>query len=333
MPPQSDRAPRRSVAVLGEEPGWHGQVLRQAFSRLGVDCCFGSLTAGCLDLSRADPRSLLPEFRAQAPAGVLVRAIPGGTLEQLMFRLSLLQALELQGIPVFNSARALELSVDKGISSLLLRQAGLPIPPTWVCESVQQARALYENERQAGRKLVLKPLFGSQGRGLRLLDEAFWGQARASDFSGVYYLQTLIERQQREARDFRVFVLADQARAAMSRHSSHWITNRAHGGRCEPLALEPMLCRLAQQAVSVLGLEYGGVDLIRDATGQLLVLEVNGIPFWQGLQQVCQPDLAALLAQRLVQSMRQRVYRSPLRRGTESRAGAVRYPVPGSAAR
>jgi glutathione synthase/RimK-type ligase-like ATP-grasp enzyme len=43
-------------------------------------------------------------------------------------------------------------------------------------------------------------------------------------------------------------------------------------------------------------MEYTGVDIIRDADGRRFVVEVNGIPAWQGLQKVCRFNIARRLA-------------------------------------
>ena len=53
---------------------------------------------------------------------------------------------------------------------------------------------------------------------------------------------------------------------------------------------------LAERAARVIGLDHAGVDLMRARDGTATVLEVNGVPAWQGLQSVAQVDLAARLA-------------------------------------
>jgi glutathione synthase/RimK-type ligase-like ATP-grasp enzyme len=42
--------------------------------------------------------------------------------------------------------------------------------------------------------------------------------------------------------------------------------------------------------------EYAGVDLLPLPDGRVFVLEVNGIPAWQGLQSVPDVDVAAAIA-------------------------------------
>ena len=224
---------------------------------------------------------------------LLVRGIPGGCLEQIVLRLNRLYALEGSGVPVCNPPRVIERTVDKVHTHLLLCRAGLPVPRGWAVESREEALAIRERERLAGRELVLKPLFGSQGNGVRLM------QTDTVEAAGVYYLQTRIDARRKEWSDLRVFVVAGGARAAMRRHSRHWVTNRAQGGCCEAACIDRQTARLAEAAARAVGAEYAGIDLLPDAAGRLWVLEVNGVPAWKGLQDQTHVDIAASIIEHL----------------------------------
>lgn len=63
--------------------------------------------------------------------------------------------------------------------------------------------------------------------------------------------------------------------------------------------------RVSPRATAALGLDYAGVDLIPDLsmpgeTGVPLVLEVNGVAAWRGLQSVTTVDIAAALVDDLL---------------------------------
>ena len=284
-----------TIAILTDDPGWHGRRLARAFVRLGVSVSFASLSDCRVDLEANRWGIVIPGFEARLPDAVFVREIAGGTFEQVTLRLGLLHALDEHGVPVYNSARAIERTVDKSMTSMLLRGAGIATPPTWVSEQPAQARATLMRETARGHRLVMKPLFGSQGKGLRLLaagDELPSGD----EYSGVYYLQRFVDADC----DYRVFVIAGQAVAAMVRRGTGWVHNVALGARCEPVALEGELAHLAERAVHVIGMDYAGVDIMRGRDGSECVIEVNGIPAWRGLQSVTELDIAARLAQDLV---------------------------------
>ena len=285
------------VVILTDEPGWHGARLRDAFGSRGVESRFVSLRDCRFDLRGHGCSIVLPGFEDRLPDGVFVRGVPGGTLEQVVLRLDVLHALKLLGVPVYNDGRAIERTVDKAMTSFLLANAGIPTPATWVTESRSEAQAVLRTESAAGRELVVKPLFGSQGVGLKRIC-ASGDLPPGPEYDGVYYLQRYIESGNAGWHDWRVFVINGIAVAAMKRQGKSWITNVSQGGECAPVDLceQEDLRALAQKACCALQMDYAGVDLIRDRDGRLQVIEVNGIPAWKGLQSVTQD----CIAQRLV---------------------------------
>jgi RimK family alpha-L-glutamate ligase len=277
------------VLILGAAGEWSGSRLERAFGAIGLVAARQSFDAvgfapGGIDLG--PPVGL--------PGAVLVRSIPAGSFEQVTLRLGLLHALEALGVAVVNGARTIERCVDKGMTSFLLAAAGLPTPPAWTVESEAAARAIVASETAAGHELVLKPLFGSQGRGLLRLAAAE-DLPPAETVAGVWHLQRFVGRQA-DWEDFRVLVVGDRAIAAMRRRGLSWTTNIRQGGRPEPVALTPALAEPALAAARAVGADYAGVDLIEDAAGRLQILEVNSNPAWQGLQSVAEIDIAAEIA-------------------------------------
>jgi glutathione synthase/RimK-type ligase-like ATP-grasp enzyme len=72
----------------------------------------------------------------------------------------------------------------------------------------------------------------------------------------------------------------------MIRHGSSWITNLKQGARAKAAIANQELVDLAVRAASCIGADYAGVDIIKAADGRFLVLEVNSMPAWNGLQRV-----------------------------------------------
>jgi tetrahydromethanopterin:alpha-L-glutamate ligase len=292
---------RPMIALWSDTPGWHCRKLKAAFNTLGVDTRNVAPQSCELDTTR-ESGLYIPGFGDELPAGVFVRGIPAGSFEQVTFRLSVLHALEARGVPIYNSARMIERTVDKAMTSFLLHSAGVSTPATWVTESVPRARRrlMQETSREEGA-LVVKPLFGAEGKGLMKL-AAGDALPDAQAYQSLYYLQRFISpAQQGAGHDYRVFVIGSTARFAMSRHSEHWIHNVAQGARCKAQALTPELKSIAERAVAAIGLDYAGVDVMETESGELTVLEVNGVPAWRGLQSVHkQADIAGALAQDFV---------------------------------
>jgi tetrahydromethanopterin:alpha-L-glutamate ligase len=280
----------RSFAIFTDDPGWHGARLREAFAARGCDTRFVSLQDCRLDLSGDGSGLVLPCFDG-LPDGTFVRGVPGGTLEQVVFYLDILHALERLGVLVYNGARAIERSVDKGMTSFLLRTAGIPTPPAWVMGGAAEAERVVAEQLTKGHALVLKPLFGSQGEGVSLVRVP--GDLPAPDVcNGIYYLQRFVPTGEANACDWRVFVVGGRALAAMRRCGEGWITNLAQGGSSQPALLDSELRDLAEASADALDMHYAGVDILRDTDGQAWVIEVNSIPAWKGLQHVCAIDVA-----------------------------------------
>ena len=238
------------------------------------------------------------------PDAVYVRTLSAGSFEAVTLRLGILHALRELGVLVWNDARAIERCVDKSTTSFLLARAGLPTPPTWTMESVEATRALVEREAPRG-PLVLKPLFGAQGKGLRLIQrpEDLPGP---EDVAGVYYLQRFQSNGAQDFTDYRLFVLRGRVVGAMMRRASTWITNVKQGGQPMTVARDPKMERLAVAAAETVGAVIAGVDLLVSADGAPKVLEVNSMPAWSGLQKVSKRNIAKAIALALMDELARR---------------------------
>ena len=278
------------IVIFTDDAGWHGAQLKQAFLARGVEPIFASLQDCVIDLSGKQPHIQIPPIDA-LPKAAFVRGIAGGSLQQITARLNILHMLKALGVLVYNDGKAIERTVDKAMTSFLLHQAGIATPQTWVCESRHHAHDIIDKNTQ----LVIKPLFGSQGQGVRLVDADKLPLPMDAFVDGAFYLQSLIKA----SHDYRVFVVNNQAVAAMRRTGEGWLHNVAQGAQCESSSDLDVLA-IALQAALVLDIAYCGVDVIRDENGKLLVLEVNSIPAWRGLQSVTDINIAQMLVDDLL---------------------------------
>ncbi|MDQ0467094.1 ATP-grasp domain-containing protein [Labrys wisconsinensis] len=296
MTPLADAQPRREGLAIGlaaENGEWHRARLLAAFRARGVEPVLFSLADVAVVTGGGEPLRI-PGFEGGLPDGVLLRTISGGTFEATTLRLGVLHALVAAGVVVWNSPVSIERSVDKSMTSLLVQRAGLPTPDTFVVSSREAAAAIVAREARPDAPLVLKPLFGSQGEGLCLI-------ARAEDLpepeavSRVYYLQRFVPRIGGSWHDYRVFVCDGRVVAGMVREGQGWITNVHKGGRPHPWQVPATAAALALAAAQAVDVAYTGVDLIDDGAGGYLVLEVNSMPAWNGLQKVTDADIAAAI--------------------------------------
>ena len=289
------------IALATDPPDRHADELAATFAFLGAEAVPFSLSACRFDGGSASGLAI-PGFEATLPDAVFVRSISGGSFEAVTRRLGVLHALRALGVPVWNQARAIERCVDKSMTSFLLARAGLPTPRAWAMEGRDAAAAILARE---GAPLVLKPLFGSQGRGLRLVTRPA-ELPEPEEVGGVYYLQRYIPPNGAGFCDHRVLVCAGQVLAAMTRRHRLWVTNVHQGGAPEPLEPDAALTGIALRAAACVGAGYAGVDVMRGADGQALVIEVNSMPAWRGLQSVTHIPIARWLAEAVLASVRQR---------------------------
>jgi len=294
-----------AIALVSDDTDWHARALLKAFDALGAraqvaalqDCRFDSAGPGGLRL---------PGFDAGLPDAVLVRTMSGGSFEAVTLRLGLLHALAELGVTVWNSARAIERCVDKSMTSFLLARAGLPTPASFATEKREQAAEIVR--REAG-PLVLKPLFGSQGRGLRLIRTPDDLPDPAEVAGSVYYLQRFVGVERGGFHDFRVLVSHGRVVAAMMRHSAHWVTNVKRGGKPVAAVADGTMKDLATAAAAAVGADFAGVDIAYDGEERPTVLEVNSMPAWSGLQKTTPVDIAATLAGDLIEALALRAQR------------------------
>ena len=288
------------IAIFTDDPGWHGKQLKLAFAKQGYDSHYVSLTEAKIQLEESGLPIRLPEFANALPDAVFVRGVPGGSLEEVVFYLDILHAFKLMNIPVYNDGHAIERSVDKGMTSFLLKNAGLPTPATWVARNREEVLKIAELELQQGHKLISKPLFGSQGEGIRRIEkmtDLFW----LTSSHGIYYLQRFVQCAGEGYADKRVFVVNGKVIAAMRRHGGKsWLNNVARGARCEAIEADEKLAQLAIKAAAALKMDYAGVDIIKDINGNYSIIEVNSIPAWKGLESVCNVCVAEHLVADLV---------------------------------
>ena len=277
------------IAVFTSPESWHyGDLVRAAGerhdlaaldqARLLAGVGAAGLIIRCGDMSLLDFDAAI--VRAMTPAG----------LEPVVLRMDALARLEAAGIPVINSAKAIEASIDKYLATAKLAAAGLLVPETIACQTVDDARVAFE---ELGGDVVVKPLFGGEGRGLvRVTDpvlalRAFTSLAR---FESAIYLQRFVPH---EGRDWRLFVVGDEVLGMERTNPDDWRTNISRGGTGAPLVVSAELAESARRAAAAVGATVAGIDFLPGRDGRVYALEVNASPGWRALAAATGSDVAA----------------------------------------
>ena len=282
------------IGVFGNHDSWYvnelcrvgtarGHVMQPLlFDQFAARVQTGRVDFACGDL---DLRSL---------DVLLVRTMPPGSLEQVVARMDMLAGLESCGVRVINSPRALECAVDKYLTTQRLALAGIPVPATIVCENSDTALEAFET---LGRDVVVKPLFGAEGRGIiRVSDPELALRAfrTLERLGAVLYLQRFVAG---PGFDIRVLLLDDQLVGSMKRipKPGDFRANISQQGTGVVHVPTERELELARQAAHIPGSLFAGVDLMYNADHEPLVIEVNAVPGWRGLQRTCDIDVPARL--------------------------------------
>lgn len=292
------------MAVLGNGGGWYLADLRRAAAQAGHEIAAFDYTAlgASIDGGTAGKEATvfgrsfaesLHSFQA-----VILRSLPAGSLEQTIFRLDALARLEAAGTLVINSPKTIETAVDKFLTTARLAAAGLPAPRTIVCQTTAQAMEAFA---ELGGDVVVKPLFGAEGRGLARVsdpDLAWRAFQMLSQQASVIYLQEFVPH---AGRDLRILTLGARLWGMSRRHANDWRTNVSRGATAEPLEITSEIASLARRSAAAVGGEMLGVDLLPARDGRLLVLEVNAVPGWRALGATLGVDVAARLLEHIAE--------------------------------
>ncbi len=291
------------IGILGRPGSWYVAQLRHASEAAGHQsrCLdFRHFMAGQFDEQSVFQCGEAGDLR-QLDA-LIVRTMPPGSLEQVVFRMDVLARLEHEGVLVVNPAKVIECAVDKYLTTSRLASSGLPVPRTMVCETLELALSAFD---QLGGDVVVKPIFGSEGRGiLRVSDPdlAVRTFSTLSRIQSVIYLQEYIPH---EGFDVRVLVLGGGLLGSIKRHSPNdFRTNISRSATAVPHEATPAEADLALRASAATGALFAGIDLLYQPAGACYVLEVNAVPGWQAFQRVTGIDVAARLVHWITQKLK-----------------------------
>lgn len=290
------------LAVLGSPDGYYFRDLaRAAAGRHEVVAV--SYPDLAVDLGGTTSRITSAGVDLTAFDVVHVRTMSPASLEQVVFRMDVLARLEASGVAVINPPKTIETAVDKYLALAKLSAAGLPVPRTIVCQSAEAAMQAFD---RFGGDVVVKPLFGAEGRGIArvadpdLAERAFELLARNG---AVLYLQEFIEH---GGSDLRALFIGRDCWAIRRSHATDWRTNVSRGATAMRVELSDAHRQLAMAAADVIGGSLLGIDLVEDRAGRTFLLEANAVPGWKGVAKAWEIDIAARVLEHFAIAARNR---------------------------
>lgn len=125
--------------------------------------------------------------------------------------------------------------------------------------------------------IVQKPLQGSSGDGVKLVADL-----TATQYDNLSVYQKVME----SGCDYRVMVVDGVALGAIERRAvkGAFVANVSKGGSAKKIDLPLEVMQMAVDACKLFGLEYAGVDLIKDTNSAWHVLEINRFSQFRGFE-------------------------------------------------
>jgi len=268
--------------ILTDKEGWHYNELKKSLIKLGHSVFSACLTNISIKLDAIKVKLFINNEPIPEVDNVIVRFVPGGTLEEIVYFLNILKILESKGVNVINNASSIEKTVDKLHTSYLLNKNNIKTPLTYVLRGHNEA---YEFIKNYHKELIYKPLFGSQGDGIKIIRE-LEDLTSFSNPSNVYYFQEYLANP--IMHDYRVLVIRYDNTVKyfyMTRYGQTFINNFSKGAKCIKENFDNKVIDLALETSEFLQMKFCGVDIMKFKENYY-VIEVNSIPAWKGLQEV-----------------------------------------------
>jgi len=257
------------------------QALAQACAARGIEAVMMS----------PDSHAAQPQLRPR-PGDLLYRAAtdaPCDRLEKLLWQ---------PGVAAFYEEPFFE-CIYQGV---LFQSHGLPMPRTIHALSADRALLQSQVEQLGGFPLVLKQPGGEGGRGVMRVD------SQAALFSLIDYLgpAPLLMEYFEHVVAYRLVVVGDQVVATEARHSGpgDFRTNAAGGACLGAVAPSAQATAIALQAARLMRVEFGGVDLLENSAGRLLLAELNFPCYFADQQRDSGIDIAGAMIAHLAAKAR-----------------------------
>ena len=232
--------------------------------------------------------------------GIWVRFLKNGTIEEITTKLTILHLLDESKIYVHNSGLTIEKTVDKVRTTGILELNNIKSPKTtiWFAKNKKNLNNNFCNET----KYLVKPIFGSQGKNIFLVNN-FNELRKINAIGEVFYLQKFIESQEKEFTDIRVLVSNHSVISSMERYSNHFITNVFQGAKYRQIILKKTIKDLCVKLSKIFKLGYGGIDL-KITKNDVFVLEINSVPSWKAMQKISKINISEKLVKDFIRNVK-----------------------------
>lgn len=281
-----------TIGVVGTIGGWSSEMLADAAARrtgyrllidlaaVSVDLDSGTARYGDVDLTTLD--------------ALIIKKVGSRYSPDLMDRLEMLRFLNGRGLKMFSPPDRIMGLLDRLSCTMTLRLGGIPMPPTTITESVEEALAAVEAYGEA----VFKPLYTSKARGMRVIRSGPPAAAEIAEYKADNTLLYIQQKIDLPGQDLGVVFLGGEYLTTYARSNADsvangetWNTTTRSGGKYRPYEPPAGIVALAQKAQDLFGLDFTCVDVVETERGPL-VFEVSAFGGFRGIQTTSDIDPA-----------------------------------------
>lgn len=285
------------IGVIGTVGGWSSELLADAVAERTGERLLIDLAEVRFDLDRGEVWFQALELsRLDA---LIVKKIGASYSPHLLDRLEMLRFLAGRGMTIFSDPSRIMRVLDRLSCTVTLRLHDIPMPPTTITESVDEALATLARYGQA----VFKPLYSSKARGMCIMDAGRDGRGEVLAFqreNPVMYIQKKINL---NGRDLGLVFLGGQYLTTYARcNAGAWNTTIESGGKYQPYTPTPEIINLARRAQEPFGLDFTCVDVVECEDGPV-IFEVSAFGGFRGIQETSDLDPARLYVDYLLKKV------------------------------
>ena len=291
----------KKVAVVGIPGKWSTEVIADRLETITGFRLVVDMADIALDL--VNSRVMCGDVDMTTLDGVVVKKISEIYAPSAEDRIRMLTFLESHGVRVFSSTNSMMQMMNRMSGTLALQRLSVPMPPTVITESIEQALATIH---QFG-SVVIKPLYSTKARGMMLLESSSTeSELRAElndylDKNGIFYIQKKLEL---DGYDLGMVFIGGEYSCTYARVGSKdsWNTTILGGGKYQLYEPTPDLIELGRLAQSSVNLDFTTVDIALTDAGPV-VFEVSAFGGFKGALEGCGVDAAEAYAQHVIRKL------------------------------
>ncbi len=289
----------KKIGVIGIPGKWSSEIIADALEKKTGYRLLISTDDINLDLSKK--RAYHRGVDLSELDGIIIKKIGDLYSHHMLDRLEVLNYLNHNGLKIFSNPLNIKKAVDRLSCTVELSKASIPMPETVITESVEEANLAV---RRFG-KAVLKPLFTSKARGMKVVEIGADTLAQIQVFKAannpVMYIQKMLNLQ---GKDLGIVFLGGKYIGTYARviQNSSWTTTTHFGGAYTPYDPSEEIIELAERAQSVFGLDFTCVDVAETPEGPI-VFEVSAFGGFRGLMEARRIDAAELYAEYVIEKL------------------------------